>query len=169
MTPSEQSYREIQLTRGLVAKVDERDYGYLSRWQWYAMYDPSTKQHYAVRNVMVTIDNVTGQRHWAMARIILGMDHRDLRLADHINGDSLDNRSSNIRIVNSLQNALNRKLIKNTKSGRAGVNRAGRCWIARITINRERIVLGYTKNLEDAIEMRKQAEIKYWGEYRRKE
>jgi hypothetical protein len=42
--------KEIQLTQGKVALVDDDDFDYLSQWKWYA-HKPSTRDiYYAVRN-----------------------------------------------------------------------------------------------------------------------
>lgn len=38
----------------------------------------------------------------------------------------------------------------------------------KITLNGNRKNLGYFQNLDDAIKAREEAEIKYFGEYRRK-
>jgi hypothetical protein len=41
-------------------------------------------------------------------------------------------------------------------------------WRARIKINRKSIALGEYKKLTDAVKARKEAEIKYFGEFRDK-
>lgn len=90
---------------------------------------------------------------------------------DHINGNKLDNRRSNIRFITAKQNSLNHgKSMRNT-SGYTGVrwDKDRRKWIAGIKVDGIQINLGRFLNLEDAITARKQAEIKYFGEYRRKE
>ena len=65
---------------------------------------------------------------------------------------------------------MNKSISKNNTSGTPGVcyRQREKKWLAYITVNRKPIHLGYYKNLEDAIEARKQAEIKYFGEYRNK-
>ncbi len=54
-----------------------------------------------------------------MHRLI--MDCPDGMDVDHINGDGLDNRRENLRIVTRSQNLRNRKTFKNSKSGFKGV------------------------------------------------
>ena len=99
------------------------------------------------------------------------IDYSDEKFIDHIDGNTMNNRKSNLRIVNPQQNMMNRRAVKPTKSGVVGVNyvRKTNKWKAVIMINRKTIFLGYYNDLEEAIEVRKQAEIDYFGEYRNKE
>ena len=62
------------------------------------------------------------------------------------------------------------KLSANT-SGHKGVSwdKSRNKWYAYITVNYKLINLGRFSILEDAIEARKKAEIKYFGEYRSRE
>lgn len=89
---------------------------------------------------------------------------------DHINGDRLDNRKSNIRFVTIQQNNQNHGKGKLNLSGHTGVSfeKRRRKWAASITMDRRKLHLGYFSNLQDAIAAREAAEIKYFGEYRRK-
>lgn len=89
---------------------------------------------------------------------------------DHINHNRSDIRRGNLRVCTYSQNNMNTRPRENTKSGVTGVNwhHTGR-WRVRITVEGKTIRLGYFKNLSEAIEVRKQAEIKYFGEFRYKE
>ncbi|MBD5153088.1 MAG: hypothetical protein HDT16_11700 [Oscillibacter sp.] len=95
----------------------------------------------------------------------------DGMVRDHINGNKLDNRRSNIRFVLQRENSKNRGTGKNNASGHIGVswNKKEKKWTAKITVDGKNIQLGYFQDKEDAIAARKQAEIKYFGEYRRKD
>lgn len=86
---------------------------------------------------------------------------------DHINHDTLDNRKENLRIVTPSQNAMNHKLHKHNTSGYNGVwfRKERKTWVAEIILNSKKINLGNYKNIEDAILARKNADIKYFGEY----
>ena len=90
---------------------------------------------------------------------------------DHINGNTLDNRKENLRLCTNTDNLKNRVNIpSNNRSGILGVRyRADRHkWYAEIQANNVSHYLGCYIKLEDAINARKNAEIKYFGEYKSK-
>lgn len=89
-------------------------------------------------------------------------------IVDHINHNILDNRESNLRICTKQENAFNQVIRSNNTSGYKGVhwNEQRRRWIAQIMVGGKSIYLGIFINLEDAIESRIKAEIKYFGEFR---
>jgi hypothetical protein len=89
---------------------------------------------------------------------------------DHVNGDKLDNRRCNLRVVSPQRNQVNRKrLNRNNTSGVRGVSRrshlsATRPWLAQITVNRKNVYLGVFATQEDAVAARRAAELEYFGE-----
>lgn len=92
-------------------------------------------------------------------------------VTDHISGDKLDNTRPNLRVCELYQNSINQKISTKNNSGCKGVywsNRDNR-WIATITINKKTEYLLSTSIKTEAIAARKEAEEKYFGEYRRKE
>lgn len=95
---------------------------------------------------------------------------KDIYVIDHINGNKLDNRKSNLRIIEKCYNNMNISVAKNNKSGFTGVNwdKNSKKWISSIQFNKKRIRLGCFDNIEDAVKAREEAEVKYFGEYRRK-
>lgn len=85
---------------------------------------------------------------------------------DHVNGNTLDNRKFNLRIVTHQENMMNQRVLpSNNTSGYIGVgyNKKTRKYSSQIKINQKRIYLGEYINIEDAISARKNAEIKYFG------
>ena len=98
------------------------------------------------------------------------MNCPDDMVVDHINLNPLDNRKMNLRICTKQQNEMNRPLRNNNTSGITGVSlyKQTNKWRAYIEYNQKYIHLGLFDTKEDAIKARKQAEIKYFGEYRNK-
>ena len=99
------------------------------------------------------------------------MNCPDDKLIDHINRNRLDNRKSNLRITTHQQNNMNKGLTKSNTSGYTGIywHKARNKWQVSIKVNYKSIFLGYYTDLEEAIKVRKEAEEKYFGEYRSKE
>ena len=80
---------------------------------------------------------------------------------DHINGNPSDNRIQNLRSVPHQTNNMNNRRPKDNKSGHVGVSwnkRVGR-WEAYISAAGKRQTLGHFTNIDDAISIRKNAEI----------
>ena len=85
---------------------------------------------------------------------------------DHINGVKSDNRICNLREATNSQNGKNLPIKKNNTSGYPGVYfRCGK-WRVQIKVDYQSISLGTYFNFNDAIEARKMAEVKYYGEWR---
>ena len=80
----------------------------------------------------------------------------------------IDNRKQNLRIVPHYQNVRNRSVSSNNTSGATGVHWDQRMqrWIARIGVGGEKIYLGCFLSKQDAINARKEAEVKYFQEDR---
>lgn len=93
-------------------------------------------------------------------------------LIDHINGDPLDNRRSNLRITDHKRNMWNRRVSYNSRSGYKGVypntgkNSGARMpWTARITTNGKRTHIGIFKTAFEAHLAYIAAEEKARGEF----
>lgn len=97
------------------------------------------------------------------------MDCPNDLVVDHINGNKLDNRKSNLRICTQEQNHLNHKNYATNNSGYPGVGwyKKANKWRARIQIQGNEIHLGLFESLDDAIQARQQAEIEYFGDFKR--
>jgi HNH endonuclease len=83
---------------------------------------------------------------------------------DHVNGDPLDNRRANLRVVTPSINQVNRKsLNRNNTSGVRGVAMLGEKWRAQIMVNGKAHHLGMFESLDDAVDARRAAEIRLFG------
>ena len=140
--------KKINLTKGMVAIVDDDDYGWLSKWSW------CFQGRYAVRG------NSGGERfymHRAINKTPEGMD------TDHVNHNTLDNRRKNLRTVTTQQNRWNNRMPKHNTSGFMGVcwDKDRNKWTAKLGLMGKCIHLGRYVNKLDAIKARKIAEEKY--------
>lgn len=118
---------------------------------------------------VVCANNVNGIRTTSfIQRIILGDvgDYTKTQI-DHISHNKRDNRKINLRICTPSQNSMNAKKRIDNTSGVTGVYFYGsrNKWIAVITVDGKVIHLGYFDTFEEAVEARKSAEEKYFGEY----
>lgn len=79
---------------------------------------------------------------------------------DHIDGDGLNNRMSNLREVTELQNCRNRKLIYTNRSGVSGVHWSNvrQKWVATISDGKRQITLGRFDDINSAVMARWGAE-----------
>ena len=84
---------------------------------------------------------------------------------DHVNRVRHDNRLENLREATNVQNSYNKPRRVGNKSGIPGVywTKVNRKWQAQITHYGRRIHLGYFVTMEEAAEVRRQAEITYHG------
>lgn len=144
--------KEIKLSQGKVAMVDDSDYDYLMKWRWFAQ--KSKQTYYASRNTNIR-----------MHRVIMctpeGME------VDHINGNGLDNQKYNLRNCTPNQNRINRMSNLNGSSKYKGVSicrKRGKAE-ANISKNGKNKFIGYFKTeVEAALAYDKKAKELH-GEY----
>ena len=158
--------RLIPLSQGLYTIVWELDYCWLMEWKWSASYYANTDSYYALRKEGRKIDGKTIPMH----RFILGLKPGDNLIADHENGNSLDNRRSNLRIVTGDQSSQNRGMRRDNKTGFKGVyfhKHTGK-YTAQIRANKQTYHLGERDTPEGASALYCAAAEKYHGNFRRR-
>lgn len=160
MTPSAQSYREIPLTQGQVALIDIAD----DKGQKYcATWTKCSQTYYVARGI-----RVNGKRYLLyLHRELMGLAKGDKRQVDHINGNTLDNRRCNLRIVTPSQNRMNKPMQVNNKSGYRGVYwyTLRGCWIAKIQIQGKITHIGFFDDVLEAAEAYRKAAVHHFGEF----
>jgi hypothetical protein len=160
--------KKIQLTKGQIALVDDQDFQCLSQYNWYAQ--RKRGKYYAARSEYLGTENGReSKRIIYVHRAILGLEHGDPRIGDHIEPkETLNNQRSNLRIANtnSESQADTRKRANNT-SGFKGVTKHGSGYRARIMINNKHKCLGTRKTPEAARSLYAQAAQEHHGEFAR--
>lgn len=137
--------KEIPLTRGKVALVDDEDYSELSKYRWCALKQGNT--YYAVRASPcdpATHKSTLIKMHVVIAGTPHGMD------TDHVSGNGLDNRRENLRVVTHRENCQNRHEVKTSKYPGVNWDKHARKWRARIQVNGKQHSIGYYDDEEAA-------------------
>ena len=156
---------EIPLTRNYITLIDAIDLD-LAEFRWIAKVDKKTGIVYAYRDVQT---NKPLSLHRVILARILGREPERKEYTDHIDGNGLNNRRSNLRVATPGQNQANQKLSKRNSHGYRGIyfDKRRKRWYAYINVNHKRHHLGAFDTREEAIEARKQATIKYHGPFGR--
>lgn len=144
-------------TKGEPFYFDLEDYDKIKDYCWYI----------ANSGYLSAKEGNGSQKHILMHNLIMGQKY-----IDHINGERNDNRKENLRIPEGKYsfdsyNQMNKGLQSNNTSGTTGVtwHKRDGVWEVYISINKKQIYLGRYLDIEDAIQARKEAEKKYFGEY----
>jgi hypothetical protein len=143
--------KHIELTQDKVALVDDEDYERVGGVLWHAAYHPNSRGWYAKR-----IQNI--------------MLHREIMQApdgvevDHINGNTLDCRKDNLRLVTRRENSLNRKAVY-AASGYRGVYSSGSRWRAIIRTPMGTVHIGTYDTPEEAAIAYDKAAIEHNGDF----
>lgn len=125
---------KFSLAKGLTAIIDKEDYELVSPYRW------------NFNNGAVTTNIVSGngkRTTLKMHRLILGLPP-NRPIVDHINGNQLDNRKSNLRVCDHSSNLMNRGKNRNNKSGYKGVfwSKAAKKWAAQVSVKGKKYHLG---------------------------
>lgn len=155
--------KRIPLTQGQFTIVNDKDYEWLSRHKWLAVWNKSTQSFYAARYSK----RVNGRQNYiSMAREILGLFRGDKRQADHIDHITLNNQQTNLRICTAIENKRNSLPYKNCSSKYKGVHKlANNKWQAYIRINHKKRHLGLFDNEFDAAKQYDRIAKKHFGEF----
>lgn len=147
----------LPLTRGLHAIVDEADFDWLSQWKWCASSHRGGRS-YATRRSRR--DALTFYMHREIVVPLAGL------VVDHINGNALDNRRSNLRQATFSQNAANTRVVQSATGYRGVIfNRRRGLFAARCTVDGKRNWLGYFHAAEDAARAYDAFLLKAFGAY----
>jgi len=152
--PADEKIRYIPLTRGRFTIVDAADYEWLGAHKWFA----SLRKHtfYACRN--------GGRTLLLMHRVI--MEPPKGMVVDHINGNGLDNRRSNLRVCTNAQNVRNSRPKGSTSRFKGVYHREDmRKWCARIYHAGRQVHLGNFEDERQAARAYDRKALELFGEY----
>jgi len=147
-------FRRIPLTRGKYAIVDPEDYNWLMQYKWHA----NGRQEGSLYAV--------NQKRQKMHRLIMNAPKG--MVVDHINGNGLDNRKTNIRLATYTQNSWNSRHGMGQGTSRyKGViwSKRNNKWEAVISVNGRRKHLGYFIDEKKAARAYDKAAKELRGEY----
>jgi hypothetical protein len=142
--------------RGGLIQVDECDLPLLAAHSWRVA---NTNKRAGDYRYVVSGRNPLLLLH----RMIVGAERG--RVVDHVNGDRLDNRRSNLRMCSHAENMRNRKPHKNNTSGFPGVRRAGAKWRAEIYVDGAVVHLGLFDDANRAADVYRAASRRLHGEF----
>ena len=149
----ENNTAKIYMHNGSFAIIDADDIHLISAYKWHI----SKSKGYCSTNAK--------GKYIELQNLIL--KENSGYLVDHINRDPLDCTRNNLRYATKALNSINSKISSRNVSGYRGVgaykDRPNK-WLASIRVSNKQIFLGRYDTLEEAIEARKAAEIKYFGE-----
>ena len=133
--------KEIKLTQGKTAIVDDEDFEEVSKYKWYC--------HGGYAERVVARD---GERQTSVRMHVSIMGGKAGFEIDHINGNPLDNRKENLRHVTGAQNQHNQNARGGGTSKYKGVSwkKTDKRWRSQITIGGKVYCLGSYKSEQDA-------------------
>ena len=161
--------KTIELTRGYVALVSDKDYKRVSQLKWCAsenFVNGKLWNVYAVRGFRVNGKCKTHLMH----RFILGIEYSKVPAVDHYPDSSgLNNQRSNLRLATSTENHQNSKLRSDSTSGYKGAtwDTAHHKWLANIKVNHKQMFLGYFTTPKEAALAYDKAARKHFGKFAR--
>lgn len=150
--------REIELTQGHVALVDDEDFDAVNQYQWHALASGST--YYARRNHV----NEDGTRAMLILHRVL-MNAPDDMEVDHEDGNGLNCQRYNMRLATHSQNKMNAPYRFNTSGYRGVVSLSPGRWTVRLMKNYRNIGGGTYDTPEEAARVYDQLAREHHGEF----
>ena len=132
--------KEINLTQGKIALVDDADYELAKTHKWCARKS---------RNLYYASAKISGKNVSLHAFLLASPKNSEI---DHVDGNGLNNQRLNLRICSHMENMANQKQHRDSKSPYKGISRAQHCdrWAAQLFFQGRKLYLGLFKDPIDA-------------------
>jgi len=138
--------KEIPLTQGQVALVDDEMFDFLNQWKWCADYNKEIGGYYVSRAAYVLSKGKkikqTKRMHRLIMEHVLGRKLKRKEQVDHINHETLDHQLKNLRVVSNRQNNQNKKHKGSSKYPGVCWDKHSKGWKVTIDINNKHKHLG---------------------------
>jgi hypothetical protein len=132
------------------ALVDDDDYVYLSKFQWKELIINENISYAGIGRVL-------------MHRVIMGYPVG--KVIDHIDGNGLNNKKSNLRVCTKAENLRNRRKNYNSFSRYKGITFNSGSWKSVIMLNGKYIYIGRYKDEVEAAKAYDQKAREMFGEF----
>ena len=158
---------EVPLPCGRRLLIDPTGFDKIKHLSWQSAPNKVVGGHYVVHGTREKrADGSWCNVYVRLARFLMGLEKGDPRVADHRNGNGLDNRWVNLRVCTGPQNVCNRKISKNNTSGFKGVSETkGGRFMAAIAFQQKTYYLGTFDTPEEAHQAYCEAAIRLHGEF----
>lgn len=152
--------KEISLTKGMTALIDDEDFDKVKEFKWYA--------HESRPGKFYARSDFPGRKRVFLHRFIMNIDDPKIQV-DHIDGNKMNNTRSNLRLATNQENNRNQhKLKSNNTSNYRGVsfNKQSNKFEAYIKLpNKKKKNLGLFEKVEDAAKAFDIAAKEIYGTY----
>lgn len=156
ITKQPSGYRIIGLGNGYTVAVDSFNYEWLNQFAWWL-----NDSGYAIRN------QKPARMHRVIVEKMIGKQLKPSEHIDHIDGNPLNNRQSNLRVVTNQQNRYNQRPKPGASSRYKGVffNKEKRRWCTKINADKIEYTIGYFDDEIEAALAYDSAAIQLQGEF----
>jgi len=154
--------------KNLEAIIDLEDFNKVNAFKgtFYSMFEPDIHGYYV--GISIYLGKINGKPKYTtprLGRIILECNDPN-RDVDHINGNALDNRKQNLRIVKRKDNLKNRKNANsNNKTGHRNICYYKEQYLVQMQVKGKNTLLGRFANVDEAVDFATEMREKYYGEF----